>query len=33
MGFNGTFFDAQDVEAAAASPAAFNLRDPSGKDF
>lgn len=33
MGFNGTFFDAQDVQTPSVSPVAFNLRDPNGKQF
>jgi hypothetical protein len=33
MGFNGTFFDAQDVESATITPATFNLRDTNGKEF
>jgi hypothetical protein len=31
MGFNGTFFDAQDVHASADAPATFSLRDANGK--
>jgi hypothetical protein len=33
MAFNGTFFDAQDVQTPSITPAAFNLRDPNGKQF
>jgi len=33
MVVNGTFFDAQKVQKSAYTPAAFNVRDPKGKQF
>lgn len=32
MGVNGTFFDSNHLQAPSTTPAAFNIRDPKGKD-